>query len=175
MREGKNMVNELFKYGKCFFTKPNIENVDDMVEMMNNENISSMLFNGKRTVTKKQEIDWINKHQNDNTFSIYDIKSLKYIGNCGFNEIENDRGEIGLTICEGMQGKHYAKDIINGLIEYGYNTLNLDEIYCIIFSDNIRSLNCVKQLGFEEYKRDKNVLKRNGIEVDDIYFKLERK
>ena len=26
---------EIFRYGKCIFARPNIENVDDMVEMMN--------------------------------------------------------------------------------------------------------------------------------------------
>lgn len=74
-----------------------------------------------------------------------------------------------------MQGKHYAKDIIKGLINYGFDVLNLDEIYSIVFSDNERSLNCMVQLGFEEYKREKNVIERNGMQVDDVYFNLKRK
>lgn len=68
----------------------------------------------------------------------------------------------------------YAKDIISGLIEYGYNELGLDEIYGIIFSDNIRSLNCVKQLGFEEYARDKGIFERYGTLIDDVYFKISK-
>ncbi len=47
------------------------------------------------------------------------------------------------------------KDIIKGLINYGFDVLNLDEIYSIVFSDNERSHNCMIQLGFEEYKREK--------------------
>lgn len=35
--------------------------------------------------------------------------------------------EIGITIREGMQGKHYAKEIIKGLIEYGFEKLQLPE------------------------------------------------
>ena len=65
--------------------------------------------------------------------------------------------------------------MIRGLIEYGFNILNLDEIYSIVFSDNERSLNCMIQLGFEEYNRDENVLKRNGIQVDDVYLNIKRK
>lgn len=169
------MMTEVFRYGKCIFARPNINNVDDMVEMMNNESIQSMLFNNKITITKESEIEWINKHQNDNTFSAYDSETLEYIGNCGFNEIENNRGEIGITIREQMQGKHYAKDMIKGLIEYGFNVLNLDEIYSIVFSDNIRSINCMLGLGFEEYKRDMAVINRNGNQIDDVYFNLKRK
>lgn len=30
-------MTELFRYGKCIFARPNINNVDDMVEMMNDE------------------------------------------------------------------------------------------------------------------------------------------
>ena len=168
-------METVFKYGKCIFTKPNLENVDDMVEMMNNEKISSMLSTKKRTFTKDKEIEWINSHQDDRTFSVYDSESLEYIGNCGFNEIENNRGEIGLTIREAMQGKHYAKDIINGLINYGFNELGLDEIYSIVFSDNVRSINCMVQLGFKEYSRDRNVTERNGNKIDDVYYNIKRR
>ena len=73
-----------------------------------------------------------------------------------------------------MQGKHYAKDIILGLVRYGFEELGLDEIYAIVFSDNVRSLNCVTQLGFQEYARNKNILERNGIPVDDIFLSLKR-
>lgn len=166
---------EVFKYGKCIFARPNINNVDDMVEMMNDEEIQSMLSTKKRSFTREMEIDWVNKHQEDSTFSVYDMETLEYIGNCGFNEINENKGEIGLTICKKMQGKHYAKDIINGLIEYGFKTLGLDEIYSIVFSDNKKSMNCMIQLGFEEYNRDKNVLERNGYQVDDVYLNLKRK
>jgi ribosomal-protein-alanine N-acetyltransferase len=165
----------LFEYGKCIFTKPNIKNVDDMVEMMNNEKISQMLSLKKRVITREMEIEWINKKQNGNTFSAYDKDTLEYIGNCSFNEIDNNRGEIGIVICEHMQGKHYAKDMINALIEYGFNTLGLDEIYAIVFSDNVKSLNCIIQLGFEEYSREKNVAERNGKQIDDVYYSLKKR
>ena len=163
----------VFSYGKCVFAKPNINNVDDMVEMMNNENISSMLFNEKKVFTREREIEWVNKHQDDANFSVYDKETLEYIGNCGFNSIDENRGEIGLTIREAMQGKHYAKDIISGLIEYGFNVLGLEEVYSIVFSDNVKSINCMVQLGFEEYNRDKNVIERNGNAVDDVYFSIK--
>lgn len=168
-------MTEVFKYEKCIFSKPNIYNVDDMVEMMNDEEIQTMLSTKKRTFTREMEIDWVNSHQEDSTFSVYDIETLEYIGNCGFNEIKENKGEIGLTIRKKMQGKHYAKDIINGLIQYGFNTLGLDEIYSIVFSDNEKSMNCMIELGFEEYNRDKNVLERNGHQVDDVYMNLKRK
>ena len=73
----------LFEYGKCAYTRPNIENVDDMVEMMNNEKIASMLSARKRIITREGEIEWINAHQDDNTFSVYDRSTFEYIGNCG--------------------------------------------------------------------------------------------
>lgn len=50
------------------FTRPNIKYVDEMVEMMNNDKIQSMLFNEKKVFTKEMEIDWINKHQEDRNF-----------------------------------------------------------------------------------------------------------
>lgn len=162
-------MKEVFRYGRCIFARPNMDNVDDMVEMMNDPDIASMLSLEKRDYSREGEINWINKHQEDSTFSIYDANTLEYIGNCGYNEIKDGRGEIGIVIRKQMQGKHYAKEIITGLIEYGYNNLKLNEIYAIVFSDNIRSLTCVTELGFKEYKRVKNVITRNGNPVDDVY------
>ena len=107
--------------------------------------------------------------------SAYDVNTHDYIGNCSYNDIENNRGEIGIVIRKQAQGNHYAKDMINALINYGYNKLNLDEIYAIVFSDNVRSLTCMKELGFVEYDRDENVLERNGISVDDVYLRLENR
>ena len=167
-------MEEVFRYGKCIFAKPSVENVDDMVEMINDSDISSMLTTKKRVITREAEIEWIKKHQDGNTFSAFDKETLEYIGNCSFNEIENNRGEIGITIRKQMQGKHYAKDMIRGLIDYGFNVLKLDEIYSIVFSDNVKSLNCMIQLGFEEYNRENNVMERNGSQVDDVYLSIKR-
>ena len=167
-------MNEVFRYGRFIYTRPDVKYVDKMVEMMNNENISSMLSINKKIITKEIELEWIKNHQNDNTFSIINSETMEYIGNCGFNEVKDNKGEIGITICENMQGKHYSKEIIKGLIEYGFNNLKLNEIYSIVFSDNIKSLNCMIQLGFKEYKRDKDVIKRNGKYIDDIYLNLKK-
>ena len=61
-----------FAYGKCVFTRPRIENVDQMVQMMNNENIASMLSAKRRIITRESELEWIQAHQDDLTFSAYD-------------------------------------------------------------------------------------------------------
>ena len=58
-----------FAYGKCVFTRPRIENVDQMVQMMNNENIASMLSAKRRIITRESELEWIQAHQDDLTFS----------------------------------------------------------------------------------------------------------
>ena len=162
-------MKEVFRYGRCIFARPNMDNVDDMVEMMNDPDIASMLSLEKRDYSREGEINWINKHQEDSTFSIYDANTLEYIGNWGYNEIENGRGEIGLVIRKQMQGKHYAKEIITGLVEYGYNELGLDDVYAIVFSDNVRSFTCVTELGFEEYNREQTGVYRNGKEIEDVY------
>ena len=164
-------MKEIFKYGKCIFTRPNMANLDDMVEMMNDEEIVSMISLNPKPISREMEIEWINNNQEGYVFSAYDINSLKYIGNCSFVDIVGNKGEIGIVICKPMQGNHYAKDMLNGVMDYGFNTLGLDEIYAIVFSDNVKSLNCIKQLGFVEYKREAIDLHRNGIDVEDVYLK----
>lgn len=167
-------MKEVFRYGKCIFARPRLENADDMVEMMNDPEIAKWLFNEYMEFTKDMEVCWINNHQEDNNFSVYDAETEEYIGNAGFKPFVNNRAEVGLVIRRQMQGKHYAKDIIKGLVEYGFNNLGLDEIYAIVFSDNVRSLNCVTELGFKEYDRVEHVIDRDGVPVDDVYLQIKK-
>ncbi len=46
----------IFKYGKCIFTRLSLANVDDMVEMMNSDRITSMLSTKKKIITREMVI-----------------------------------------------------------------------------------------------------------------------
>ena len=55
-----------------------------------------------------------------------------------------------------MQDKGYGSEAIKAVLEYGFNTLNLDKITLRVFPNNARAIHVYKKCGFVEYKQDEN-------------------
>ena len=56
----------------------------------------------------------------------------------------------GIRLDPTRQGKGYAKESINLLLDYGFNTLNLNKIISDSFADNEAIVNLTLKLGFKK-------------------------
>ena len=155
------------------FTRPQLSCAGRMVELMNDPRIYNFISNEHTDLTLEDEIDWVNRHQDDNVFSMFTCDG-QYIGNCGFNEIENNIGTIGIFISPEFQNQGLGTEALMALIDYGFNILQLQEINLVVFSHNERAIRCYSKLGFIVYDRVCNVCERNNVPVDDIYMRLKR-
>ncbi len=99
------------------------------------------------------EIEWVKEHQEDFTFSMVTKDTDEFIGNCGFNEIHDNGGVIGIFISPKFQNIGLGTEAITELIRFGFEDLNLEEIRLVVFSHNERAIRCYQKLGFREYKR----------------------
>ena len=140
---------------------------------MNNPEINTYLQNEQEGTTREYSMSWIERHQNDYTYTMI-TENGEFIGNCCYNEIENGSGEIGIFISPSFQNIGLGTEAITELIRIGFNELNLEEIRLIVFSHNERAIRCYRRLGFEEYNRITAVTTRNSNPVDDIYMRLRR-
>lgn len=61
---------------------------------------------------------------------------------------KNRRAGVGILIEEKYRNKGYAKEALSQLIEYGFDILNLHQLYCSILSSNTESLNLFKRQQF---------------------------
>jgi len=60
------------------------------------------------------------------------------------------RAGIGILIADkGDRRKGYAREAIDILVSYAFNTLNLHVVYCNISTENCASLDLFKQAGFD--------------------------
>jgi RimJ/RimL family protein N-acetyltransferase len=103
---------------------------------MNNREINTYLQNEQEGTTREHSISWIERHQNDYTFSMLDANTNEFIGNCSIHDIENNSGEIGIFISPTFQNIGLGTEAITELIRIGFNELNLEEIRLIVFSHN---------------------------------------
>ncbi|MDE5888480.1 MAG: GNAT family N-acetyltransferase, partial [Bacilli bacterium] len=165
-------LETLFTTNRIRFIRPCKIFINEMIETLNNPDIYCYLSETHKDLTIEDEIIWLENHQKDQLFSMIDLETNEYIGNCGFNEIEDDIGTIGIFITPSFQNQGLGTEAISALIDFGFNKLNLREINLVVFSNNERAIRCYRRLGFEEYNRIHNIHNCNNELVDDIYMRL---
>ncbi|MGB5024641.1 MAG: GNAT family protein [Saprospiraceae bacterium] len=106
-------------------------------------------------ISEKSQIEWFNNiKKNDLALSIFlkENEELKIIGTIGLYEINfrHQRAIWRIRLDPTRQGKGYAKESINLLLNYGFNTLNLNKIISDSFADNEAIVNLTLKLGFKK-------------------------
>lgn len=97
----------------------------------------------------------------DQKYDIYETKQFrmiieskrdgKAVGAIDLFDIDptNRRAAVGILIYEDRdQGQGYASGALTAIIKYSFQVLGLNQIYCNILSNNLRSLNLFKSKGF---------------------------
>ena len=85
----------------------------------------------------------------------------KHIGNCGYYDINETKGEAELGIMIGNRDywdKGYGADTVTTLVNYIFRQSNLNRIYLKTLDSNTRAQKCFTKCGFTQYGR----LNRDG-------------
>lgn len=93
------------------------------------------------------------------------------IATCAFMGLDSKNRHAELAIVIGNKdywGKGYGTKIMNQLLEWGFNDLNLNKLYLHVFANNPRAIGLYEKLGFVREGTLRNMLYRNG-EYVDIY------
>ena len=124
-----------------------------------------------RPMTREMEEEWyesLKQRENDFLFSILHLQrdgSEKLIGNCGIHRIDwiNRVGTAGIVIGEKKeQGKGYGTEAMRLLIDYGFNTLNLNRIELKVYEFNIKAIKSYQKVGFIEEGCKRQAVWKNG-------------
>ena len=102
------------------------------------------------------------------------IESVKEKKTVGFIDLFNYdpyhlRAGIGIVITENERGKHFASNAISLLLDYSFNVLKLNQLYCIISEDNKQSLELFKKFGFKITGKKEQWI-NTGTGFKDVYF-----
>ncbi|WP_334092742.1 glutamine-hydrolyzing GMP synthase [Helicobacter typhlonius] len=136
--------------------------------------------------SKKQSQEWLDKqlaHYQQYSFGIWAIiekQSGAIIGNAGLNHTEISlKGktqkivEIGYLLHRNFWGKGYGSEVARMCVKYGFETLGLEEVYCLIKEDNKASIKVAKMLEMELI--GKHIKNYKGKELPHCVFRLEKK
>ena len=145
------------------------EYIDSFLKWFNDPEITQYLI-FYRPLTREMEEDWYNTYQtqqNEIVFSILISEELnheKLIGNCGIRiDWKNRVGNCGIIIGEKEYlSKGYGTEAMELLVEYGFNTLNLNRIELEVYDFNIQAIKSYKKVGFLEEGRKRQATYING-------------
>lgn len=141
--------------GENIFLRPfNQNDVNNIMEIMKDKEISEKTLNIPYPYHKSDAISWINTHQDklskDNgvIYAIIDYKD-NLIGAIELNNSVKFKGsaELGYWIGKAYWGKGYATKASKMIINYGFEEMNLNRIYAICLKSNIGSSRVMEKSG----------------------------
>ncbi|MBQ3474660.1 MAG: GNAT family N-acetyltransferase [Bacilli bacterium] len=162
---------------RIYLSPMSLEDVNDYTKWMNDRKVTDNIHSTSKVITTIGEKEWVEKlmQRGGHTFAIVSKDNDKLIGNCGLMDTDYKDGTstIGIFIGEEeYRGKGLGTEVINLLLDYGFNNLRLHNINLGVFSFNERAISCYKKLGFKEYGRRHECYYLDGKWHDEIWMEI---
>jgi len=132
-------------------------------------------------ITLEQHKGWISKVSSDPSevmFAIENIEKELCVGTVGFQHWDkrNRKAEWGRLLVGDRDNapKGSGREIEALMLEYGFEHMGLNKLFCEVLSSNGRVVNLHKKFGFKEEGLYKNHVLKNGEFVDVVYLALHQ-
>jgi RimJ/RimL family protein N-acetyltransferase len=162
---------------RIFLSPVRIEDAEQFCEWFADAELALYLTMFDRQMTKEREeailADMIKN--NSQIFSIVTQEEEKLIGSCSLFDIDKQdrKAELGIMIGDkSFRQKGYGKEALKLLLDYGFNILNLNNIYLKVFEYNKIAINCYLRLGFKVIGNHREAHIVLGRKYDEILMDL---
>ena len=151
-----------------------IEDTDDIVEGLNNLNVTKWMAGAPYPYTKEDALYFINNSINKNlyNFAIVLKSENKVIGGTQLTNIDLNNGTAGggIWINEKYQGQGYGSEAFGARIKYAFEVLGLRRLENGYFKENERSHKIQLRFGYKDegIKRQRFISKATG-KIEDEY------
>ncbi|MCF7920056.1 MAG: GNAT family N-acetyltransferase [Candidatus Cloacimonetes bacterium] len=164
--------------GERLFLAPiRVEDADVFCQWFSDPEVALNITMFDRQFPLQKEEDLLQNmiKNNSQIFSIVLFEEEKLIGTCSFFDIDKDdrKAELGIMIGDKTcWNKGYGTEALELLLDYGFNILNLNNIYLKAFDYNKRALVCYEKLGFKLIGRHRQARIIMGKKYDEIFYDL---
>ena len=143
------------KGNKVFLSAVEEESTEQLRSWRNDPELRKY-FREYKEISKTMQKRWYENrvHGDDNqvNFEIHDLDSGKLIGHCGLYYIDwiHRHAEFGIYVGDmEFRSGGYGSDALRTLIKYGFNDLNLNKIWCEVYTNN-DALDIYRHIGFRD-------------------------
>jgi RimJ/RimL family protein N-acetyltransferase len=135
-------------------------------------------FGQFQPMTLTQEQQWYEQMlQDDSVINFATEYNGQHIGGSGFCAIDrqNRNAEVGLFIgITDLWDKGLGREVLEALVKYGFDELNLNRIYLRVFAENKRAVHLYEKVGFQHEGRWRQAEFRHGRYHDMLWMSVLR-
>ena len=147
--------------GKKIVLRPLQESDLDFLERIENNKENWQFGSEKTQFNRKELLDYIANAKTD----IKVAKQYRFVIDLhrtpiGFIDLFDytiDSAGVGVIISKDHRNKGFAKEALNLIVHYGFNTLKLQKLHCSIVTDNLFSTRLFTSCAFELKKETKDL------------------
>jgi RimJ/RimL family protein N-acetyltransferase len=125
-----------------------------------------------------QEQAWYEKQLQDSSACNFAVElDGRHIGGAGFAQIDgrNRSAELGLFVGDPeLWDQGLGHDILEVLVRYGFEQLNLNRVYLKVFAENKRAVHLYEKIGFQHEGRWRQAEYRHGCYQDMLWMSILR-
>lgn len=140
----------------------------DIVENVNNINVSRYLAVVPFPYAKKDALSWINhslkkrkeKIRSNFSFVIYYKPAKCVVGAIGLHKVDYDakKAELGYWLGEKYWGNHVMSEAVEAMLKFGFGKLKLNRIDAKVYTDNEASARLLEKFRFKK----EGLMKQSG-------------
>lgn len=160
---------------RLIFVKMDKKYIDFYLENINNPEIYQHINTKPNHYTYECEIEWLKQNKDLYQYTIIEKETGLPVANAGYNKTENNIGELGIWVTPKAQNKKYGREILNKLIEFGYQELHLKRIVLTVHENNEKAFCLYKSLGFYKVGWPKAITDGLGNPTKKIHMILKKK
>lgn len=102
-------------------------------------------------------------------WAIVEKQSNKLIGMCGWVYVNENhrRAEIGYVLSRKYWNQGYMSEVVSQILEFGFNTLNLNRIEARCYAENTASERVMQKAGlrYEGLLREQMIIKGSNVDI----------
>jgi len=158
----------LFKTNRLAIRYLKTSDLDAFYDLLSNPNVMRYVKSTMSYEDSKKELKRFISYYNDNTkfyniWAVDEIKTNTFIGICGVYQDGSIDYELAYRLREQFWGQGYSKEMAKGLINYCFNSLDIEELTAYVQIENAGSIHILEQeLNFvkECYNEERECLER---------------
>jgi len=166
---------------RLILTELSANDIPEIVSKASNKNVSEFTLNLPHPYSEKDAVYWINLANQgfkNGTHYIFAIKlktDHEFVGGVGLTlEKKFDRAEIGYWMAEKFWGKGYTTEATKAIMQFGFETLNLNKLTSCHLGKNEASGKVMQKSGLKREGELKQHMKKKGVYHDLILFGLAK-
>jgi RimJ/RimL family protein N-acetyltransferase len=161
---------------KCYLSPIDVNDAEKYTEWLNDSDMTQYLVGlGPININVQKMKGNLENASNDHNYSIIDIDTNELIGDCGFSSINhlNQTSEIEIYIGNKKYwDKGYGTEALSLLLDYGFKSLNLHNVFLQVVSFNERAIRSYEKIGFKIIGRKRESILKGKERYDMIFMDI---